>query len=94
MKKKHKEKYSFRITVIKVRNDCRNGHEAGDTYVCEYGCPKDFCSKSIMKLFPYMEVVRSDGDLRNIRWKGTKNTTEFWCPDNEVLFKFEGMKKI
>ncbi len=58
MKNWYKEDYTFKITVIGVGDDgcaesCRNGHEIGDTYSCEYGCPMplsgcgDFCSKSI-----------------------------------------------
>lgn len=45
MKRFIKEDFSFIITVIGGKRsahgmiDCRNGHEVGDTYSCEYGCP-------------------------------------------------------
>lgn len=51
MKRFIQEDVSFVITVVdgKKNNegsiDCRNGHEIGDVYVCEYGCPTDFCQK-------------------------------------------------
>ena len=44
MKKWYRECYGFKITVVSVGPDnraehCRNGHQPGDTYYCEYGCP-------------------------------------------------------
>lgn len=40
MKKWYNEDYSFKITVIDGQDsDCRNGHEIGDEYTCEYNCP-------------------------------------------------------
>ena len=69
MNKFIKEDYNFTITVIDgERNNkgvinCRNGHEVGDTYSCEYGCPMPcgneggFCSKTMLKLFPILEAV-------------------------------------
>jgi hypothetical protein len=41
MKKPVTEKFSFTITVIDRAGDgkrleCRNGHEVGDTYTCEF----------------------------------------------------------
>lgn len=68
MKKLFIEDYQFTITVLSIKpdnkteNHCRNGHEVGDTFTCQYGGPVEFCSKS--KLFPLMEAVRSEGDLR------------------------------
>ncbi len=46
--------------------DCRNGHEIGDSYICEYGCPADFCQKSMLKAFPLMKSVKAGRDLRNL----------------------------
>jgi len=97
MKNWYKEDYSFKITVMSVGADgnpehCRNGHEVGDTYTCEYGCPGRFCSKSIAKLFPLMEAVRSGGDLSNLLAGASKHSGEFTCPDGVVRFKLEAWR--
>ena len=100
MKNWYKEEYSFEITVASVGDDgrsrhCRNGHEPGDTYTCEYGCPMPlngaggFCSKSMFKLFPLQEAVRSGGDLSNLLAGATKYSGEFTCPDGVVTFRLE-----
>ena len=53
-----RENISFVITVVdgKKNNegyiDCRNGHEIGDTYVCEYGCPWISAKSVCLKRFP------------------------------------------
>lgn len=67
----YKEDWQFQITVLSLEPDnkptrCRNGHEVGDQYNCTYGCPGEFCSKSMLKAFPIMEAARSGGDLRNL----------------------------
>ena len=72
--------------------NCRNGHEVGDTYSCEYDCPGGFCSKSMAKLFPLMEAVRAGGDLSNLLTEAAKHSGEFVCPDGVVTFKLEAMK--
>jgi len=97
MKNWCKEDYQFKITVIAVGKDgqaenCRNGHEIGDTYVCEYGCPGGFCSKSMAKLFPLMEAVRSGGDLSNLLYGATKHSGKFMCPDCVVMFMLEAVE--
>lgn len=97
MKNWYKEEYSFKITVVLVGPDgkserCRNGHEIGDTYSCEYGCPGGFCSKSMAKLFPLMEAVRSGGELSNLLMGASKHTGEFRCPDGVVTFKLEALR--
>ena len=94
MKDWYKEDYSFKITVAAVGTDgksenCRNGHEVGDTYTCEYGCPGSFCSKSMAKLFPLMEAVRAGGDLSNLLAGASKHSGEFTCPDGVVTFRLE-----
>ena len=77
MKKWYDEEYEFEIEVTGfLRGDhtehyCRNGEEIGDKYTCTYGCPvnKDgqgICSKTMMMLYPFMEAVRSGGDLENL----------------------------
>lgn len=94
MKHWYDEDYRFVITVLSVGTDgdpirhCRNGHEAGDRYVCTYGCPEGFCSKSMAKLFPLQEAVRSGGDLRLLGGSAPL-AMEFTCPDGEVLFRME-----
>lgn len=97
MKKWYKEHYTFKITVIQVGSDgnpkcCRNGHEIGDVFTCDYGCPGGFCSKSMAILFPLMEAVRSGGDLSNLLAGAEKHTGIFVCPFNLVQFKLEAME--
>ncbi|MDR0477712.1 MAG: TIGR04076 family protein [Desulfobulbaceae bacterium] len=97
MKNWYKEDYSFKIAVISVGTNgkpenCRNGHEVGDTYVCEYGCPEGFCSKSMLKLFSLMEAVRAGGDLSNLLRGATKHEGEFTCSDGVVVFRLEAIK--
>ncbi|MDF2686279.1 MAG: GCN5-related N-acetyltransferase, partial [Clostridia bacterium] len=95
MKRWYTEEYSFKITVLAVKPDnrperhCRNGHEVGDEFFCEYGCPSGFCSKSMFKLFPLMEAVRSGGDLRKLGGI-ERSIMEFGCPDGVVRFRLEG----
>lgn len=97
MNKWYHEEYSFKITVLSVNpdnkpeNHCRNGHEVGDEFHCEYGCSNGFCSKSMSKLFPLMEAVRSGGDLRNLGGID-QYVMEFDCPDGIVRFKLEAAK--
>lgn len=98
MRKFVQEDVSFTITVVNGKKnksgfiDCRNGHEIGDTYFCEYGCPKDFCQKTMLKMFPIMEAVRSGGDLRNLGGK-TENMIQFCCPDGVVTFQLEAKRQ-
>lgn len=99
MKKFITENNSFTITVIDHAKDgkplhCRNGHEVGDSYSCEYGCPEPlngcggFCSKTMMTLYWLKEVVYTHGDLRLL---GFPNNTdiEFLCPDGAVWFRMQ-----
>ena len=94
MKKFAQEDVSFTIIVVDGKKnpsgviDCRNGHEIGDSYTCEYGCPADFCQKSMLKAFPLMESVRAGGDLRNLGGEA-KNKIRFCCPDGVVSFLLE-----
>ena len=96
MRNWYNEEYTFKITVVSIGangkpENCRNGHEVGDTYTCEYGCPGGFYSKSMAKLFPLMEAVRAGGDLSNLLAGATKHSGEFICPDGVVTFKLEGL---
>jgi uncharacterized repeat protein (TIGR04076 family) len=94
MKNWYREEYSFKITVVSIGTDgqpmnCRNGHEVGDVYKCEYGCPDGFCSKSMSKLFPLMEAIRADGDLSKLLTGASKHSGKFICSDGVVTFKLE-----
>ncbi|MDR1060795.1 MAG: TIGR04076 family protein [Clostridiales bacterium] len=94
MKKWYREEYAFKITAVSVGADgkpggCRNGHEAGDAYACGYECPGGFCSKSMAKLFPLMEAVRSGGSLSNLLAGASRHSGEFACPDGVVTFRLE-----
>lgn len=92
MKKWYKED-TFKITVVDGQAEhCRNGHEVGDVYTCEYGCPGGFCSKSMAKLFPLMEAVRSGGNLSNLLAGATKHRGKFTCPDGIVTFRLEAIR--
>ena len=99
MKKFVAENYSFTITVIDRAKDgkrlhCRNGHEIGDSYICEYGCPMPtngcggFCSKTMMNLFRLKEIVYTGGDLRLLGFT-SKTDIEFPCPDGAVWFRMQ-----
>ena len=97
MKRFFKEDFVFRITVVNGKKnsngeiDCRNGHEIGDAYSCEYGCPADFCQKAMLKAFPIMEAVRAGGDLRNLGGDSA-TSIRFCCPDGVVTFQLEAEK--
>jgi len=98
MKIWYDEEYIFAITVISVKPDgrpenCRNGHEVGDTYTCEYECPSGLCSKSMVKAFPLMEAVRSGGDLSNLLAGASKHNGNFICPEGVVIFSLTATKK-
>lgn len=99
MKKWYKEEWKFKITVLSIKSDnkpkehCRNGHEVGDEYICDYDCPSGFCSKSMLKTFPIMEATRSGGDLRNLGGK-QENVIEFDCPDGVIKFRLEAIKRL
>jgi uncharacterized repeat protein (TIGR04076 family) len=91
MKKWYAEDWTFTIEVLQVgkenkAEECRLGLEVGDTFTCGYETPADFCPTSFIKIFPAMEVVRCNGDLRQL---GAANPHEmtFRCPDGVVLFR-------
>jgi hypothetical protein len=44
------ENFRFRISVVKS-DGYRNGHEVGDTYSCEYGCPDGLRQKICSSYF-------------------------------------------
>ena len=90
MKRWYPEEWSFTTVVISVGSEdkpeeCRMGFEPGDSFSCTYECPVGFCSKSMLKLFPIFEAVRSGGDLRNLGGSATHEMT-VCCPDGVVRF--------
>jgi uncharacterized repeat protein (TIGR04076 family) len=91
MKKWYRENWRFRIDVLSVGADdkptnCRMGFELGDAFECTYECPSGFCSKSMLKLFPVFEAVRSGGDLTNLGGDGPAEMRVV-CPDGVVMFR-------
>jgi uncharacterized repeat protein (TIGR04076 family) len=98
MKKWYPEDWRFKIEVIKVgkenkAEECRLGLEPGDTFECAFETPAGFCPTAFIKIFPSMEVVRCNGDLRNLGGNGPYEIT-FVCPDSAVHFKLTGIKII
>ena len=94
MKKWYQEDWRFKIEVLRVGKDnraeeCRLGFEPGDTFECAYETPAGFCPTSFIKIFPAMEVIRCNGDVRNLGGSGSCETT-FVCPDGVVLLKLTG----
>lgn len=98
MKRFIAEGTAFEITVTGGKAnrsgalDCRNGHEVGDSYICEYGCPADFCQKAMLKAFPIMEAARAGGDLRMLGGEAA-DTMDFCCPDGVVQFQLKVSRK-
>ena len=97
MKKWLDEEYEFEIEVMgflqgeQTEHYCRNGEEVGDRYTCTYGCPVNeegcgICSKTMLTLFPLMEVVRSGGDLEKVGGD-SKYSKVVVCPDGCVMFR-------
>jgi uncharacterized repeat protein (TIGR04076 family) len=99
MKKWINEDYRFTITVIGdgygnvCHLGCRNGHEIGDTYTCQYGCPEPvngeggFCTKTMQKLYELEEAVRRGKSAEQV---------DFTCADGCVTFRLqaENLAKI
>lgn len=103
MKKWYDEEFSFTVDVVgylrgdKTEGYCRNGEQTGDRYTCTYGCPVNqdgygICSKTMLILFPLMEVVRSGGDLRNAGGESRYEKTVV-CPDGCVIFHLKAEKR-
>jgi uncharacterized repeat protein (TIGR04076 family) len=98
MKKWYFEEWLFKIEVVRVgkenkAEECRLGLEPGDTFECTYETPAGFCPTSFVKIFPALEIVRCNGDLRNLGGTGTAETT-FACPDGVVLFRIRGEQRV
>ena len=97
MKNWYKEDWQFRIEVLNVgkqdrAEECRLGLEVGDSFECTFGTPTGFCPTSFIKIFPSMEVIRCDGDLRNLGGGGPGEII-FTCPDGAVRYKLSGLRR-
>jgi uncharacterized repeat protein (TIGR04076 family) len=97
MNKWYPEDWHFKVEVLKVgkenkAEECRLGLEPGDTFDCDYGTPAGFCPTSFIKIFPVMEVIRCEGDLRCLG-ASAMNMIDFTCPDGAVRFRIRGIKQ-
>ena len=86
-----KEDWTFVLTVEKA-GPCRLGLEAGDIFRFAYGCPGDFCPKTIAALHTLCEVARSGGDYTRL---GSRSSDEiqFCCADGVVHFRLKDRQK-
>ena len=98
MKTWYAEDWRFVIEVMRVgkqnkAEECRLGLEPGDRFECTYGTPPGFCPTAFIKLFPAMEAVRCEGDLRCL---GAASATEItcMCPDGVVLLRIRGERVV
>lgn len=96
MKKWYAEDWQFTISVTNTdkegkAEECRLGLEPGDAFICAYATPCDFCPTAFIKIFPALEVMRCQGDLRFLGAKQA-NEIDVLCPDGVVLFKVTGKK--
>jgi len=96
MKKWYSEDWHFKIEVLKVgkedkAEECRLGLESGDVFECDYATPTGFCPTAFIKIFPAMEAIRCEGDLRYLGAISC-NKTDFMCPDGAVRFRISGIK--
>lgn len=94
MKRWYPEDWRFTIEVVRVgkenrAEECRLGLEVGDTFACEYDTPAGFCPTAFIKLFPAMEAIRCEGDLRCLGGSGPAETL-CMCPDGVVMFRLRG----
>jgi len=94
MKTWYAEDWRFVIEVVRVgkenkAEECRLGFEPGDTFECMYGTPAGFCPTTFLKVFPALEIVRCNGDLRYLGASDAHETT-VTCPDGVVLFRVSG----
>jgi uncharacterized repeat protein (TIGR04076 family) len=91
MKHWYKEDWQFIIEVLGVgrenrAEECRIGLEPGDTFACTYGTPEGFCPTAFIKIFPALEAVRCNGDLRLLGGSSPREI-ELVCPDGVVTFR-------
>ncbi len=97
MKSWYTEDWHFKIEVLKVgkenkATECRSGLEPGDTFECDYGTPLGLRPTVFIKIFPTMEAIRCEGDLRYLGAQ-TGQEMDFMCPDGVVRFRITGSKQ-
>jgi uncharacterized repeat protein (TIGR04076 family) len=97
MKKWYQEDWHFKMDVVAVGNtnkaeECRLGLEPGDSFTCDYETPGGFCPSTFIKIFPVMEIMRCEGDLRCLG-ANEQNQMDFICPDGVVRFRISGIKQ-
>jgi len=97
MKKWYPEDWLFIIEVLKVGkenkpDECRIGLEPGDHFECSYATPEGFCPTIFIKMFPILEVLRCEGDLRYLG-ASTQHEMDFICPDGAVKLMISGVKQ-
>ncbi len=98
MKKWYPEDWRFKIEVLRVgqedkAEECRLGLEPGDTFECTFETPAGFCPTSFVKIFPALEIVRCNGDLRYLGGAGPAEIA-FVCPDGAVRFQLTGERVV
>jgi uncharacterized repeat protein (TIGR04076 family) len=82
--------------VLKVGKEgkaetCRLGLEHGDTFECDYETPGGFYPTWFIKIFPVLEIMRSEGGLRYLG-ASKPNEMVIVCPDGAVRFRVRGVK--
>lgn len=70
----------------------RLGLEPGDTFESDYETPGGFCPTGFIKIFPIMEAVRCEGDLRYLG-ANSAHEMDIVCPDRAVRFRISGIKQ-
>jgi len=98
MKRWYQEEWEFEIEVLQVGEsdkpeECRLGLEPGDKFTGNYGTPNDFCPTSFIKVFPTLEIIRCNGDLR-YQGSSDRHDIKVICPDGVVLFEIRGQKTL
>lgn len=89
MRRWMEEDWAFEITVLSSHaGNCRLGMEQGDSFSFAYGCPADFCPRTMIEVFTWCEVVRCGGDFL-ARGSREKYAMEFDCPCHVVRFRLE-----
>jgi len=87
MRKWMKEDWEFEVEVTDgTAKSCRLGIEKGDRFVFQYGCPKDFCPRTMIELFTWCEVIRCGGDF-TYRGCPEKYEMELKCPCHCITFR-------
>ena len=97
MRKWYREEWHFTIEVLGVgkedrAEECRIGLEPGDTFECDFETPAGFCPTAFIKIFPSMEAVRCEGDLRHVGGDSPTETACL-CPAGVVTLRLAGNRR-